>query len=477
MMMMTTRRWTLLEACKIAISALCLSASLVWTAQAQDQSEVCWKPTYGRGVGTIPGECGAGQNKESGLCYTACPAGSTGVLTACHQNCPQGFGSVTAIDVSCSKPAKFPRAAYPLAAGQAQCIAASEGRGCEQIGTALYVKPPAGFACEGPICQASCPLGMADAGAACRKKPALARGVGTIPQCGSGAEPQVGLCYKSCNAGFGGAGPVCWGQCPASQPVDCGAMCATNSSQCGGAVANQIISVLDFAVTVVETVVTAGGALGVRTAISAAEKAALESSEAAITAAAKLTAKAANKALIRNILVDQAKGVGQGLTEGQILNLVAMTSGEKFDFSALDPTGIAAMVAAFNKPICNVAPGSNVPVIANPRLAGQAFRSSEPGGGLYLVGPTGMKHRIYDEKFPLTKVLSDCGIIGPGDIAPDGKSYFIRGGNATYPCCPGLQPAAGAALLPRGKDLNHNEFQGMREALRSIGKFKFVVTR
>ena len=474
--MMNTRGYAWLDAFKVAVLAVCFTAAMVCTVEAQDQGAVCWKPTYGRGVGTIPGECGPGQSKESGLCYSACPAGSSGVLAGCHQNCPAGFGSVTPIDASCSKPAKFPRNAYPVASA-AQCTAESAGRGCEQIGTALYVKPPAGVACEGPICQASCPAGMTDTGGACRKQPALARGVGTIPQCGSGGEPQVGLCYKSCNAGFGGAGPVCWGQCPASQPVDCGAMCATHSSQCAAAVANQVISVLDFTVTVVETVVTAGGALGVRTAIGAAEKAALESSEAAITAAAKLTAKAANKALIRGILIDQAKGVGQALTEGQILNLTAMASGEKFDFTSLDPSGIAAMVAAYNKPICNVAPGSNVPVIANPRLAGQVFKSSEPGGGLYLVGPTGIKHKIYDERFPLSKVLQNCGIVGAGDISPDGSSFMIKGGNATYPCCPGLQPATGAALLPRGKDLDNNECRGMAEALRAIGKFRFVITR
>ena len=139
-------------------------------------------------------------------------------------------------------------------------------------------------------------------------------------------------------------------------------MCGTHSSQCAAAVANQVGSVLDFAATTIETIVTFGATAGIKVAVNAAEKAAQEAAEAAITATAKATAKAASKALLKEALVEYGKGAVEGLTEVQILNLTAMVAGDKFGFTTLDPTGISAIVAAFNKPICELPPGSNQPV-------------------------------------------------------------------------------------------------------------------
>lgn len=471
---MSARGWTLQSALKIILSVICLSASLVMTAQAQDESPVCWKPTYGRGAGTIPGECGPGEDRESGLCYKACPPGFVGVATHCHQACPQGFKSAGLLDATCTKPDKFPRNAYPpTPAGSAQCIRDAQGRGCEQINNAYFVKPPPQFTCEGPVCQQSCPAGMTDTGGACRKQAAIARGAGSIPKCGADANPQGGLCYKTCNSGFGGAGPVCWGKCPASHPVDCGGMCGTTSGQCAAAVANQAISVLDFAATTIETVITFGGAAGIKTAVNAAEKAAQESAEAAITAAAKETAKA-SKAALKDALKEYAKGTAEGMTEAQIMNLTAMVAGEKFDFTSLDPIGISAIVAAFNKPVCELPPGSNQPVKANPRLVGQVFKGEAGFPGIYLVVPNGTKHRIQDRRFALHETLKLCGVIGPGDIFPNNSFTIMPDKSKGWP---GLQDAAGAAALPRGKDLDLDECQGIAQAMKAAGQWKFVPRR
>ena len=289
---MTTRGWTLADGLKFVVSVIFLAASLLMTAHAQSDDAVCWKPTYARGAGTIPGECGPGEQREAGLCYKVCPAGFVGLGTACHQACPEGFKSAGLLDKTCTKPDAFVRTGFPTTGnGPAQCNAQSQGRGCEQVSGTLFVKPPAGFECTGPQCGYTCPTGMTptENGRACRKRDSIARGAGSIPNCGSDASPQGGLCYKNCTAGFGGAGPVCWGRCPASHPVDCGGMCGTTSGQCAAAVANQAISVLDFAATTIETVVTFGAAAGIRTAVNAAEKAAQEAAEAAITATAKAT--------------------------------------------------------------------------------------------------------------------------------------------------------------------------------------------
>ena len=468
---MMRRGWTLVETIKIAVSVICFSASLVMTAQAQDVGAVCWKPTYARGVGTIPGECAPGEHRESGLCYEICPAGFIGVGTACHQVCPQGFGSTGALDATCQKPAKFPRTAFaPTGGNSAQCIGESQGRGCEQIGNALYVKPPPGFECAGPICQQTCPAGMADVGGACRKQPAVVRSAGVIPKCGSDAQSQGGLCYKNCNAGFGGAGPVCWGRCPASQPVDCGGMCGTNSSQCAAAVANQAISILNFASTTIETIVTFGAAAGITTAVKAAEKAAQDAAAAAITTAAKATAKA-SKAELRKVIEEYAKGTGQGLTEAQILNLTGMVGGQPFDFTSLDPTGISSIVAAFNKPVCELPPGSNQPVVANPKLTGQVFKGDAGFPGVYLVVPGGIKHRVQDKRFALAETLKLCGMIGPGDIFPDGSFTILPNKDKGWA---GLQDATGAAGVQRGKDLELDECQGIAQAMKTAGIWKFV---
>jgi hypothetical protein len=38
-------------------------------------------------------------------------------------------------------------------------------------------------------------------------------GVGKVPNCAPGQDKDAGLCYKKCDAGFHGVGPVCWGKC------------------------------------------------------------------------------------------------------------------------------------------------------------------------------------------------------------------------------------------------------------------------
>ena len=48
----------------------------------------CTKPSYGRGVGTVPTECPKDQENNAGLCYTKCKDGYNGTLTRCYGTCP-----------------------------------------------------------------------------------------------------------------------------------------------------------------------------------------------------------------------------------------------------------------------------------------------------------------------------------------------------------------------------------------------------
>lgn len=155
------------------------------------------KGSYGRGVGTVPNQCGAGQENDAGLCYPNCSSGYDGVGPVCWQSCPSGYtddGAFCRRDVH---------------------IFAKDSSGCPWYN----------------LCCASCPSGYTDDGCFCRKdahifaKDTYGRGVGTVPnQCGSGRENDAGLCYPTCAAGYDGVGPVCWERCP-SGFIDDGAFC------------------------------------------------------------------------------------------------------------------------------------------------------------------------------------------------------------------------------------------------------------
>ena len=59
---------------------------------------VCWKDTYGRGVGTIPTSCPPGQSQDTkGLCYTNCAPGYTAAVTMCVPGCPPGLRTTACI--------------------------------------------------------------------------------------------------------------------------------------------------------------------------------------------------------------------------------------------------------------------------------------------------------------------------------------------------------------------------------------------
>src|SRR5262252_3026812 len=72
---------------------------------ADDDKALCWKQTYTRGVGTVPtADCGAGNEKDAGLCYPKCRAGYKGVGPVCWQSCPDKFRDDGAF---CAKPEAY----------------------------------------------------------------------------------------------------------------------------------------------------------------------------------------------------------------------------------------------------------------------------------------------------------------------------------------------------------------------------------
>lgn len=261
--------------------------------------------------------------------------------------CPAGFERSTAAvtaDNACSK-----------AGGPNQlCEKWSKDNGgpgsCEESGGLLYPRPATGVTCTANSCAVtSCPSGYRNDGLYCAKTENYTRAVSTVPKaCQSGYRFDAGLCYPECKAGFEGVGPVCWGQCTGSAlPFECGAVCAKDEMTCGLSTAENIISVLDVIVTVSTTAASMGAGTAVKAAI---QKAIMEGAKKTIQDFAK---KKLSKAAIKTLVINTIADTGKDLPMDQTTNIVGLLSGEEFDFTTLDPTGISGIVKAYNKPKCS----------------------------------------------------------------------------------------------------------------------------
>ncbi len=357
------------------------------TSSAFAQGDVCWRDSYGRGVGTIPGNCEMHQDKSGLLCYPKCKKGYTGVSFVCWQDCPSGYRNDGAF---CAKPAPYGRGAgYPWKFGDkafsldgARKRCRKKHGSCEKSGQIIYPKCKKGYKAVGCcICSPKCPSGMGtDIGVSCTKKSYTRKTI--LPSCPAGMENDAGLCYKKCKPGYDGIGPVCWGTCPPDKPVNCGAACAKSSADCALAVTDQVVSVTDIVSTIALSVVTggAGGAAkqvatkGAKTAVKVGTKAAVRQSakQSMKKAAKKLgrTGKAKIKASLKEMR-NKARRKGskdaQKLTDDDINRIAdaldnARTAAETAAdppmdnlevLEMADPTGIMAVVQAYNKPICS----------------------------------------------------------------------------------------------------------------------------
>jgi hypothetical protein len=281
-------------------------------------SGICWKGTYGRGVGSIPSACPAGQELNGALCYPVCAPGYTGVGPVCWQDCPAGYTDDGAF---CRKDASI------ISADNSSCpwydvCGLTFAQGCSH-----------------------CPAGYADDGCTCRRnadifaKYTYTRGAGSTMSCPAGQQMDTGLCYNSCSPKYDGVGPVCWATCGGDYPIDCGAGCATDAQACINGIEN-------MAATTANAVANLAGMVEgwgeVRAAVSSVGKVSLTAAEAASVRSEIYTEL--EKQTV-DLGVNEASGIAQGLTD-------AVQTGT-FDWTQLDPTGIAAVVAAFNQPICS----------------------------------------------------------------------------------------------------------------------------
>ena len=318
--------------------------------------DICWKATVTRGAGFAGDTCPPGSEKSGLLCYPKSKPGFTGVGPMCQQNCPAGYRND---GLFCAKPGPYDRGAGYIwkfgdwldSSGMFSRCERDNGRGnCELNGAIVYPKCKSGFHNVGCcICSPDCPAGMTDIGVSCAKQ-TYGRTIGFIPNCPAGHEKSGLLCYPKCPGGTTGIGPVCWAGCPADYPVNCGAACGKSSADCAVAILNQISSTGEFALNVTSFAVGAGPAA--KAGITAAKTAARAAGKNILSKEARAAAVAG----IKRVLRDQARKEGKTLTEDALdkaaMGLEIAKEEGQFDWTMLDPTGVAAVVDAFNKPIC-----------------------------------------------------------------------------------------------------------------------------
>ena len=346
-----------------------------------NQEDLCWKKTYGRGVGTVPTDCSTDYDKDAGLCYKKCPAGYKGVGPVCWQSCPDSWRDDGAF---CAKPEAYGRGAgYPWKFGdslddsgmKSRCEADNGAGNCEKDGAIYYPKCKANFHKVGCcICSPDCPSGMPDIGVSCTKQTST-RGMGTVPNCGAGLSYDAGLCYEGCPRDYDGVGPVCWSKCPPDYPFPCGAGCAVNEAACAAAVTEMTVETVSFAATMLSFPFGGPGAMSAAragvTAAKVAAKTGIKGTLVGVKTAVKTNAKAFAKAAVKSYLKSQVKdpknvvsniwsvaaiagkkGTSLAATNASAREMGTLKTEGQFDYTlllSLDPTGFASMIYSFAK--------------------------------------------------------------------------------------------------------------------------------
>src|SRR5579871_5658095 len=127
------------------IICLLALASFVPSMAFAADAAVCYKNSYGRGVGTIPAQCGAGQKSWGFSCLSdpECPQGFDFVAGTCWAKCPKD----TDIGLACLKTGGDIRTRTGFAHipffgidGYKNCREKNPGKDCENVAGMIYPK-------------------------------------------------------------------------------------------------------------------------------------------------------------------------------------------------------------------------------------------------------------------------------------------------------------------------------------------------
>ncbi len=329
---------------------------------ASERTQYCYKQSYGRGVGTIPTTCDGGKEYDAGLCYTRCNSGYGAAGPVCWQYCPSGYTDTGAL---CHYSAK----SLTTTLQRTGCYLSLPFVGC----TVPKYDCPSGYTNAGVFCALntpSVPPGYSGLTGLDLTKKSYGRGAGTIPTNCGGNQYDAGLCYKQCNAGYGGVGPVCWGNCPSGK-TNCGAGCGSSPATCAMDTASMVVSpAIALAGALSGGAATTGWKatlMAVKEGVSTAYAVGNASYQAGMTTYTwvndavgtfdQITTKAVNDQVNRSFSPLAARWVKEQYALVN-LNIVAPDDGTKTALATLsaasgfDPTGISGVVSAYAKPIC-----------------------------------------------------------------------------------------------------------------------------
>lgn len=346
-----------------------LLACVVWgisgieTTLAQE-GEFCWKDSYGRGVGEVPGQCAPGQDRIGLLCYDKCPAGMARFGFDCHSVCPAGMEDQ---GLFCRRNEYGRGAGYPWHFGDplndsgmfARCES-EQGRGnCEKWGAVVYPKCKEGYEPFGCcICRPKVPncsaLGLNDGvDLSCAKKVHI--GSPKTGVCPAGQVKDGGLCYPKCEAGHDGVGPVCWAEKPKGW-VDCGMGAAKDDVTCGQIIFDQVSSVGQIAIFVASLGTSSAGTAAAGGARSATRLAKLKKQYESMkrawnniknTPEVKTAIDAAETADVIKQGYDISQEAQNAVTEEDMARVAAQIA------AIVDPTGVASTVGSYTYPTCS----------------------------------------------------------------------------------------------------------------------------
>jgi len=334
------------------------------TADKTENADFCWKDSYGRGVGRIPGSCLSNQDRIGLLCYWKCPKGQYRFGFDCHTSCPPGDWRDDGL--YCRK-YEYGRGFGYTWFARGSCPRHHK-QGCERCLAMWYPKCKPGYHKIGcNICRPPKP----DCGAvglghridlSCAKK--IYIGSPQIGQCSNNQERQAGLCYNKCRSGYSGIGPVCWGQPPRGW-VNCGMGAAENSRVCGERMTNQFTSVGRLALNVASLGTSAAATSAAKKKDNAGKFAELKKKyedfkKANPKIAAKLKDAERKKKVISEAKskLDKAEEVVETVSDALDNDYDEMTAADYIRLAAeiadlMDPTGVAGAIAAYSFPKCS----------------------------------------------------------------------------------------------------------------------------
>jgi len=177
--------------------------------------------------------------------------------------------------------------------------------------------------------------------------------------CKSNEQEDTGLCYTPCKSGYTGVGPVCWGGCPANW-TQCGAACATNSSECAGKIIDMVEATAEMVADIAGLVTGVGAAAEVAEEVEKIAEAVKDTAEVAskLNDLISLIISAAKQ---NNQTISQADAQTQAQNELAGVMLYQESQGQTPDLlnstwdllAEIDPTGVLGAAKAFYYPLCS----------------------------------------------------------------------------------------------------------------------------